>query len=228
MAPFHVQGIAYDPAQFQATIDWHDGTVTKGGVAVYQTPNDPPLLYGTLGDLKTMADPGTHTYTITISQVGHPEVSATGTSDYVVDDYPLFAHAKTVYANQGTNGLRNVTVATFDDGWVGQLNMTDATGTAANFTATIAWGDGSFGMGTIVADTTVKGRYSVVASHAYNYLKGQAFPVTVHVTDKNGGQQATAYSTATIYDAPLVKPVSIATAPPSPFASAPLAKVWDL
>jgi len=230
MGQFHGVGIANanDPAQYQASIDWHDGTVTKAKIATYQgDPSDPAILYATVGDPHTFGDPGNYVYTVTINQVGHPEVSATGDSAYTVDDYALHASGKAAYANSGTNQLRNLTVATFDDGEPGN-GFTDATGTASNFAATIAWGDGTVGTGAIVA-TAVKGHYNIVGSHTYNSIKGQTFWLTIHVTDKNGGADATTHGAAIIYNAPVIQPINVVTAPLNPFSTTPVdsSKVWN-
>jgi hypothetical protein len=227
LAPFHVQGMPYDPSQFVVTLDWHDGTITKGGVDVFKEFDySDPILYGTFGDFKTFGDPGTGQYTIKISQVGHPEVFATGDNSYLVDDLMLRAYGKAAYANSGTNQLRNVTVATFDDGEP-QNGFTDPTATPANFAATINWGDGTVTAGAIVA-TALKGRYNVVGSHTFNSIKGQSYWTTVHVVDLNGGSDATTHGVATIYSAPVVKPITVTTAPAGGlFSTAQVGNVWD-
>ena len=230
LATLHWQDIPQDPAQFQVSLAWSDGTVTKGGVRTFQNDNNGnPIWEIEQAEPKTFGDPGKLTVNISINQVGHPEVNASTVAFADVEDYPLHATGKAVYANSGRTQFRNVTLATFDDGWPVNGD-TDALGTAANFTATINWGDGTMSAGAIVA-TTLKGRYTVVASHTYTYnsIKGHTYPASVRIVDKNGGQDVIVLTTATIYDAPVIQPINVVTAPLSPFSTTLVdsSKVWN-
>jgi len=227
LAEIHCKDIPQDPEQFQVSLAWSDGTFTRGGVASYQIePGDPLIWYITLGDVKTMGDPGNYSVTATINQVGHPEVNASTIDQYQVNEYRLFAHAQVVYATTATpHHLDNVTVATFDDGWI--QGDHDTTETPAHFNASIDWGDGSLTAGTIIADPQVKGRYSVIASHDYAGFTAKTYPTTVHISEKNSNNRVTVYATATVYAVPIVKPINLLTAPLNPFSTIPVDKVWD-
>jgi N-acetylneuraminic acid mutarotase len=90
----------------------------------------------------------------------------------------------------------NGTVATLADHATGH--------TAANFTATIDWGDGSTSPGTI-ADGANPGTYSVSGQHTY--AEGGSYTTSIEVVDTDG-EDVTATGTATISDAPLT-PISV-------------------
>ena len=229
-ATLHWVGFAQDPSQLQVSLSWSDGTVTKGGIASYQDEGDlTPVYYATLGDTKYMGDPGSKSVDVFINEVGHPDVNASTKVNYTVDEYPLFGHSKQATANAAPHELRNVTVATFEDGFVLNSNppATDVLGSASNFTATIDWGDGSVTNGAILA-TLTKGLYSVVGSHTYGGLAGKTYPVSVHVVEKATGNQVTVNSTATVYQEPIIKPINVVTAPLNPFSTTQVTKVWDL
>ncbi|HEX8340661.1 MAG TPA: peptidylprolyl isomerase [Tepidisphaeraceae bacterium] len=93
-----------------------------------------------------------------------------------VGDAPIRATAVTVDALTGAP-VTNAVVATFVD--------TDRRGTAANFTASINWGDGAVTSGTVVRNAN--GLFSVLGTHAY--AEGSAagnYPVTVDITGNLG------------------------------------------
>jgi hypothetical protein len=232
LAEIHCQDIPQDPAQFQVSLAWGDGTVTKGGIAIQQTDegSDAPFIwYATLGDVKTFGDPGQLPVTIYINQVGHPEVNATAYSTADIEEYPIRAHGVSASANVSPRDLKNVVVATFEDGFV--LNntppSTDIKGSASNFAATIDWGDGTSSAGTIVNAMRTKGLYNVLGTHFYNGLTAHTYPVKVHIVETATGNDATALSTATVSPIPLA-PINIVTAPLNPFSTTPVTKVWDL
>jgi streptogramin lyase len=109
-------------------------------------------------------------------------------------DKPLTATNKTVTSTEGAafSGV----VASFTDA--------DPAAAAINFTASIAWGDGSASTGIISANSS--GSFNVSGTHTYAE-EGQ-FSVSVTITDVDtshdvGQNTATATSTAKVADAPL-------------------------
>ena len=169
-----------------ATIDWGDGT---------------PLTTGVVGnDGETT---GTHTYRT--AGVYHGFMHYTNSDgfpdqrpfDIKVSDAPVTGAPTTVTAVAGTpfNGQ----VASFTDG--------NPLATAADFTATISWGDG-----TTASAGTVTGRngsFTVTGTHTYATIGSYA--TTITVTD-SGGSSAVAHGTATAGTVP--SPVATG-APPS-------------
>jgi hypothetical protein len=232
LAVINCKDIPQDPAQFQVSLAWGDGTVTKGGVVIEQIDEggDAPFVwYATLGDLKTFGDPGKLPVNISINQVGHPEVNATAQSAADVEEYPIRPHGRTVNANTSPRDLTNVTVATFEDGFLNSNPpTTDLFGKASNFAATIDWGDGTVSQGTIISVIQTKGLYLVNGTHYYNGLTAHTYPVKVHIVETATGNDGTADSTATVFKVPLYRPINVITAPLNPFSSTPVTKVWDL
>src|SRR5208337_5215932 len=95
-------------------------------------------------------------------------------------------------------------VATFSSS---NLNLT-----AANFSATIAWGDGQTSTGTVLPDGT---QFEVQGSHTYT--EDNIWTGSVTITDNSGTPPATPTSatvplTTTIYDAPLTAGPSVPVA----------------
>jgi hypothetical protein len=103
-------------------------------------------------------------------------------------DPPLTTSASGVSALEGT-GFSGV-VTTFTD--------KDPAGVVTDYTATIAWGDGTSSAGTIAANG--HGGFDVSGTHTY--LKDGSFPVTVVVHDK-AGSVASAGTNAVVADASL-------------------------
>jgi streptogramin lyase len=107
----------------------------------------------------------------------------------LVPDQPLSATGTSLLAT-ATTSFRG-TVASFTDA--------DPTGTAADYTAMIAWGDGQQSPGTITP--AGNGAFAVSVSHVY--LAAGRYALTVTVTDQAnrqdiGGSTATAQTMATV------------------------------
>jgi hypothetical protein len=118
---------------------------------------------------------------------GKSSISVDDNFSAVVADAPLTAtgHAFTVEPGQAFSG----TVATFTDANPG--------GVSTDYTATISWGDGATGSGSIAAGRG--GVFSVTGSHTYT--TGGPYTVTVTIDDF-GGSTATATTTALVGTAP--------------------------
>lgn len=159
---------------FSATIDWGDGTTTTGTVAGAGGAF-------TVTGSHTYAEEGTYTVKVTVTDDGGSTTSATGTAK--VADAALSATCgTTTISSQSFSGA----VATFTDANSGA--------TAADFTATINWGDGATTAGTISGSGS--GPYSVNGSHTYS--SAGLFTVTVSITD-DGGSTATASCPILVY-----------------------------
>ena len=167
------------PSDFLATINWGDATTTAGTVT---------------GGGGTFQVSGTHTY------------AAAGTYPVVVtlsDDPPGTATAQATSTARVASGLA-VTATSFSvaesapfNGTVATFSDANTALTAASFTATIAWGDGTTTAGTITGSS---GSFTVTGQHTY--ADEGSFTDTVTVTElAGGGATASGSGTATVTEA---------------------------
>ena len=180
---------------FTATIMWGDGSQTAGTVV----PVTGQPTHFTINGTHTYADEGNVTQTITVTDSDSGMVSTTSTAT-VVDAALTGTGGVTLTGTEGPTSLLGTgqdtapvsgTVATFTDA--------NPTATTADFTATIAWGDGRISAGTVSGPAG--GRFSVAGSHSY--AEDGTYTITVTIND-DGGSRATATSTASIADPPLL------------------------
>jgi len=158
---------------------------------------------------------GTDTITASFTdRSGHTQTSRPVTVTWTVCDQPIAAQPVTFAATEGQTF--SGPVATFTD--------PDTTATAAEYSATIDWGDSTpTTTGTISGPTG--GPFTVSGTHMYAE-EGTVSPVTVTITDiDNPSNTAQAFSTANVGDAPLTSrcPTPGGTMPPislNPFAGA--------
>ena len=168
------------PADFTATINWGDGTTTAGVVANPGGTN----IY-TVNGTHTYADEGTFTVTVTLSDDAPGTATATATNTVTVAEGDgLSGSATPISTTEGT--AFSGTVATFTD--------TDTSNTAADFTATIAWGDGTTTAG---PGTGGSGSFTVSGSHTYTASGSFAVAVTLS-DDAPGTASVTATATASV------------------------------
>ncbi len=111
-----------------------------------------------------------------------------------IADAPLSATGVAVSGAAGVN--LNATVAKFTDA--------DPAGVAADYTASIDWGDGSVTAGAISA--AAGGGFAVTGSHTY--ASGGVYTTSVTISDV-GGAEATASSSANVVGPPVVSNVSV-------------------
>jgi hypothetical protein len=166
--------------EYTASIDWGDGSATSTGKISGSGGN-----FAVSGD-HTYADEGSHTTTVTISDVDTPSNSASATGPVSVADAAIGASgvSPSPVAPQSFNGK----VANFTDA--------NSTAGASDFNATIDWGDGSTN-----SPGTVSGSgssYGVSGSHTYTTTG--YFTVKVHIVD-DGGSTADATTMVLIFGA---------------------------
>jgi hypothetical protein len=164
---------------YTATINWGDGTATSAG-----TVSGTDSQIGVAGT-HTYAEEGSYTVTTTVNDAATGASLVTATSTATVADAPLTVKGATIAGTEGASAAG--VVATFTD-----------PGTAADFTATINWGDGSTSSGTVAA--AAAGGFQVTASHTY--VDEGTYPTTITVKD-DGGSTATGTGSAKIADAAL-------------------------
>jgi hypothetical protein len=165
---------------FSATITWAPGQTTAGTVTA--NPAGGFVVTGAF----TYAEEGTYPVSVTITDQGG--ASAQVSTSAVVVDAPLTAAGVAPSATEGVSF--SGVVATFADA--------NPNSTAADFTATITWGDGQTSAGTITANPAG----GFVVSGTNTYAEEGSYPVTVSILDQ-GGATAAASTTAAVVDAPL-------------------------
>ncbi len=158
---------------FAASIDWGDGSSSAGTV----TGGSGSF---SVSGTHTYADEGEYTVTTTLTKAGTAVASATSTA--TVADAPLTATGKSLYQSSKTfSGA----VASFTDG--------NPNAPVSDFTASIAWGDGSSSAGTVTKNGST---FDVSGSHTYANLGN--YTLTINIADE-GGSTATATSTLQSY-----------------------------
>jgi hypothetical protein len=184
VATFANTGYAANPAtDFNATIDWGDGTVDAGTVG------------GTGGNYTVS---GSHSYLeegnyaplVTLSDELPGTASATASSTMTVADAALSASGTTLAATEGQAFAQ--VIASFTDA--------DPAGDISDYTATIDWGDGVTDTGTVAVASDGSGGFQVSGTHTY--AEEGTNSVTVSIADL-GGSTATASSTVNVTDAAL-------------------------
>jgi hypothetical protein len=191
VATFRDPSGARPATQYQAQIAWGDGS-SSAGTIVANTDGSFSVRAS-----HTYADEGTYTVAVHITRDGSASADATGKA--TVADAALTA--------TGVN-LPETTVGRAFSGVVAKLTDGNPGATAADFTATIGWGDGATSAGTVQSDG--HGGFVVLGSHTYAVAGHDT--VTVSITD-DGGSKATARSTLNVEkDSSMVVAAQTATA----------------
>jgi hypothetical protein len=173
------------------TITWGDGTISA---ASYPTPPG----YGALSGTYTYAEEGTYSGSVSWTDDCGSHLTSFQMN---VADATLSSSATSLTGQAGTQIVARV--ASFSDA--------DPAGVAADYTATITWGDGAMSAGTISA---LSGRFAVNGSHIYT--RAGSYTTTIAIHDA-GGANTTANGRATVSPVPIpvvtgVNPVSGPTA----------------
>jgi PKD repeat protein len=171
-------------ASYTATVVWADSTSSPGAVGA-PTQNGLNCTYPVSAGPHTFAEEGTQAFHVTVSGI-----LGTGTADgtATIADAPLAAAPVGLGGPEATT--LSATLATFVDA--------DPAGVPGDYAASVAWGDGTSGAGTITIESG--GRFGVFASHPY--AQPGSYTATVTVTDA-GGSLATTHVPVTIADSPL-------------------------
>jgi PKD repeat protein len=160
---------------FSATINWGDGTTTAGTVTTSGTSF---MVNGS----HTYAEEGNYSFTVTVSNTsGH---SASSSSTATVADAALTLTLLTVAGFIGHLGI--LELARFSDA--------NTLSTVADFTATVAWGDGTTSTAPITS--LGHGNYAV-GSVRHTYASAGPKTVTLTIRDV-GGSQVSGSQTITV------------------------------
>jgi hypothetical protein len=151
------------PADFTATIDWGDGTTTTTGTVTGAGGSF------TVSGSHTYLEENTFTTKVTLNDNAPGTASNLASGTAMVADAPLVASGNFIHIAVENSASPPQVVATFVD-----LGGPEAVG---NYSADIAWGDGSTSGGMIVA---LNGVFAVVGSHTYADEGVDIISVTIH------------------------------------------------
>jgi hypothetical protein len=197
-----------DPAgtatDYAAVIEWGDGTSGPGTVTpIAGTPGSFSV---TAAAGKVYSEEGNFNFRVTISDTGGATASAGGTAN--VTDAPLSAVGTPQGGTVITEGAPvTIQVASFTD-----ADTTNTPGdpntNPADYTAIIAWGDGTSSPGAIAFDGLSGFNVSGIHTYVEETTPGSPYQVSVLIKDV-GGATASANTTLTVGDALL----SVAASP---------------
>ena len=209
VAAFTDSDVTAIPADFTATIDWGDGSPQSAGTII----SNPAFPVGT-GHFLVV---GTHTYaeesltgftvSTTITDQFGGKTNATATVNAVADAALSKGTGLPVFGSENAP-LNNIPVATFVDA--------NPLSTAADFTASILWGDGSLPDTNtriaLVGGSAAGNIFAVYGSH--NFVLVGSYTIGTTVLDKGGSSITVtpAVANATIAQSPIIVTVGPLTA----------------
>jgi hypothetical protein len=175
-------------SDFTATIDWGDGTSSPGAIS---QPGGLGTTFAVAGT-HTYAKPGSFPVAVSILDEGGSKASATATVNVAAATVTVNA-VPLVISGVQNSPLIDVDVATFTSG--------NPSATAADFVATINWGDNTGSTaGTIVRDAG--GTFHVQGTHTYTAAGHYTAVVSIGAVGSNGAP-AQVNATANIAASPL-------------------------
>lgn len=171
-------------SHLSAMVDWGDGTSSAGTISAPTNVNECEcnvLVSATRHDYDARATK----YSVSVTLTDDGGASKTSTLTATIADAVLTAGAAKSFTSTATQASSNV-VASFTD-------AAGAQAAAADFTATIKWGDSTTSSGTVTK--TSAGAFNVSGTHAYATAGTKTLTITV--TDEEG-QTLTMSATATV------------------------------
>ena len=198
VATFKDRGGVEPMADYSATIDWGDGASSAGTIM----PADANGTFTVQGS-HSYAAAGTDAIIITIHHDTAPDATATSTatvSAATSTGQPGIAATSIAVTAYELTGLTGANVATFSDA--------DGSLSAADFSATIDWGDGTTSPGSVtVADAGNTGAPHYTVSGSHEYVDEGHFTVKIQIAQTAGAAalttSATVTATATVHEQPL-------------------------
>jgi hypothetical protein len=181
VATFTDPGGSEPVSDYTAAIDWGDGSGTDRVGTIVSNGSGQFTVTGS----HVYPDEGNHPVRVTLTHDLLPAVAASsGTAQ--VSDAPLTASSAALAVAQGI-ALNNQQVATFTDA--------NPSAPLGDFSATIAWGDGTSSAGAITQPGGVGTTFVVSGAHTYGVAG--SYTATVTINDV-GGQSATTSFAVTV------------------------------
>jgi hypothetical protein len=182
VASFHDANAGTSAADFTASVGWGDGTGSSADVVALGGGN-----FAVLAS-HTYAEEGNYALSVQVLDAGGSSVD--GSTTIRVADAPMGnLSVHTPKATEGAN-TGTLTVASFTDA--------NAATPAADFTATVTWGDGKSSSASVRA--LGGGSFAVVSSHTY--AEEGKYTLSVKILDA-GGSSISGSSTISVADAPV-------------------------
>lgn len=196
VANFTESDLTNRSANYVASIDWGDGTTTGGTITPVGTTG-----FQVAGN-HTYAASGPFTVRVTLTDQGTSGTTTVGgTTINVTSNGPVNSTPNPIVSTANvSSGLQSSSVYNFNgvalQGVAQDVETTqdvavfqssDPTATAADFTATIKWGDGTTNAGTVTEDAS--GVFHISGTHTY--LTAGTFTPAVTLRDINGQTYAT-------------------------------------
>ncbi len=185
--------LGYSPGTtYQVTVNWGDGTTNNNLTGVIVAPTAPGSnTFNIFAPSHTYVEEGTYILTLTV-------VGSNGSGPITAVNLATVKDAALTGINGGIiNGVEGNPI-----GFQTIVTFTDANPLApvSDFTATIDWGDGSIGFGTIAQPGGPGTVFLVQGNHTYK--SEGVFSIIVQIVDE-GGSRTTATATAVIAEAPI-------------------------
>ena len=179
----------FGTSQHIATIYWGDGVTSTGTIAQLATAPGAPTKFTVSGN--HLYNPGFYQVTIVVRDLGG-STTTTLTSITIADS--LLTAGAPIALTVVEGKPFTAQVATFTDA--------NALGTIGEFSATIAWGDGT--NSSAIIGQNAAGVFTVTGTHTYTTFTPAGTPNSVVVSIRSiNGATANVTSTATVTDAPL-------------------------
>jgi hypothetical protein len=213
--PLGPQGVPDSAGNFRATIDWGDGSTSRGTIIDLGDSN-----FRVDGTHNYLED-GTYTITVTITEITDQGTAVATTTANVAerpDGYPGdFDLRRPKGLNVGaTEGIPfTAPVANFED----PISPGKPPDDPSSYMAVIQWGDGSSSQGTI--SSLGGGFYQVKGSHTY--AEDGTYAITVTITEPGNPGQLVTHSVAVVAEGPEGGPgdFDLVTPPPQQCWAAP-------
>ena len=184
---------------YSYTIEWGDGQISSGSVSDTARSDGQPTT-GSISGTHTYSSHGNYTATVTVTDSEGNQ----GSDSLLVDDIPPAVTISPYQVQTVNQGSPLVVAANFTDPGF------ESGATAANYPATIDWGDGQTSQGTVqitqAGGPGVPTLGTVTGNHFY--ADDGMYPVTVFVADLGGGVGQATFNASVNFTTPTLAPLA--------------------